>query len=460
MVGNVGGRIRMGTPTGVPAWGGDQHRKDQMVQSELSYTSSRQWITWVALSLFAGVTAATAVRVVREHQTPGPFDSARQGFCDFHNGVYFPSLAFRHGLSPYSQTYAENYPVERSVPFFSPVILAAHVPFSWLELHAAEIVYFVWMLLLVGAIAACVTHWYRESQEGSHWRWDLFACIALGLVATRSGQQTLFTGYFTFELIFASLLAVHYGQSRPLLSALALVLVSAKPNYVLPIALLMLCRGNFKAVILGGIVSATLAAGAFAWIMPVGGVSELLEQIKQTQEIHRSDPIERPVNNWIRIDALAIIAKWTATDPNELLTLAVMLVMLLPAGVLLWLHHHPKQGPAPTGSTLEPSGAVVLLTSVVSVYHHVYDGLLMVAPGTALLLGTADWKQLVRPARWLLAGALLFPAVNYLSSQKLLNALQIEGQVFQVITSVNAWVLLAGWLMMLGVLRQRVADRS
>lgn len=442
-----------------------------MIQSEHWLTSRRKWVAWIALALCACVVGGTALRIVREHQTPGPFDTTRQGFCDFQNGVYFPSLAFRHGLSPYSQSYAASYPVERSIPFYSPVILAAHVPFTWLELQAAEMVYFVWMLLIVTAIAACVTYWHQQQSDGAVWRWDLFACLALGMVATRSGQQTLFTGYFTFELVLASLVAVHYAQSRPLLSALALVIVSAKPNYVLPIALLMLCRGNFKAVILGGIFSATLAIAAFAWIMPVGGVSELLEQIQQTQEIHRSDPIERPVNNWIRIDALAIIAKWTASDPAELLTLAVMLAMLVPAGALLWLHHHPSwnlfnqtdtstHNAHPSGSALGLSGGLVLLTSVVSVYHHVYDGLVMAATVAGLVIGTLDWKQTGKTTRWLLAGCLLFPAVNYLSSQKLLNALQAEGHLFQLITSANAVVLLCGWLMMLGLLVHRVRGRG
>ncbi len=441
-----------------------------MSKSATTLQLLRSGITSIAFLLLVVVVVATAVRIVREHQTPGPFDTTHQGFCDFQNGVYFPSLAFRLGLSPYGQVYATTYPVERSVPFFSPVILAAHVPFTWLELHAAEVVYFVWMLALVATIAACITTWHRSEcrltpTDGTvvGWSWQLFACLALALVATRSGQQTLFTGYFTFELILASLVAVHFGHSRPWLSALALVIVSAKPNYVLPIALLMLCRGNFKAVIWGGIVSATLAAAAFYWILPEAGFGELLTQIQQTQEIHRSDPIERPVNNWIRIDALAIVAKWTATDPNEVTTLAVMIVMLLPTGYLLWRYHRPFRkrelgNPFPThsNSALGLSGAVVLLTSIVSVYHHVYDGLTLLAPAAALIMGAEDWRQTPKRMRGFLSACLLFPAVNYLSSQKLLNWLDGGDVAFQVITSINAAVLMIAWLIMLTLLKRRL----
>ena len=75
--------------------------------------------------------AITAARIVAKHQTPGPFNPAAQGYCDFHNGVYFPSLAFINGFSPYSQEFAQSYPVERSMPFYSPFVLALHSP--WYE---------------------------------------------------------------------------------------------------------------------------------------------------------------------------------------------------------------------------------------------------------------------------------------------------------------------------------------
>jgi hypothetical protein len=410
------------------------------------------WLALLALIMLIGALAVSARRVVRAHQTPGPFDSARQGFCDFQNGVYFPSLAFSQGVSPYSQKYAREYPVARSIPFFSPVILAAHVPLTWLPLIQAESVYFLWMLFLIVGIAATVTAWTMPQ-----WRWDLFFLIALAIVVLRSGQQTIFTGYFTFELVWASLVAVHYGKSRPWWSAIALILVSSKPNYVLPIALLMLCRGNFRAVIWGGIISASLAAACFAWIMPEGGVPALVEQIQVSQDIHRGDAIERPVNTWIRIDALAIVAKWLEWDPTEAVYLITMFLLLLPAGFLLWLYHRRVDC---AGGATGLSGGLILLSSLVAVYHHVYDSLNLVALIVAMYVATGDWRNIPRRYRFALAICLLIPGLNYASSQKFLQVFGVEGLEYKLITSLNAVALLIAWVSLMVLLMQRVVQTT
>lgn len=401
----------------------------------------QRWLAIVAMVLLVAAVGVSARRVIRAHQTPGPFDSARQGFCDFQNGVYFPALAFSRGISPYSQQYAREYPVARSLPFFSPVVIATHVPFSWLPLIASEVIYFIWMLAMIAGIAATVTHWTMP-----HWRWDLFFIIALALVVLRGGQQTVFTGYFTFELVWASLVAVQYGKTRPWLSAFALILVSCKPNYVLPIALLMLCRGNFRAVVWGGIMSATLAALCFAWIMPEGGVPELLEQIQVTQDIHRGDEIERPINTWIRIDAIAIVAKWLEWDPAEAMYLLTMFGLLLPPGVLLWQYHRHVEC---DGNAIGLSGGLILLSSLVVVYHHVYDSLNLVAVSVAIAFALADWSHVPRRYRFGLLACLLLPGLNYASSQKFLQIFGVEGLEYKLITSVNAAALFVAWIAMM-----------
>ncbi|MEZ6137383.1 MAG: glycosyltransferase 87 family protein [Pirellulaceae bacterium] len=432
---------------------------------------TQRFLLTIALMAVVLSIGLTAYRIVRAHQTPGPFDPARQGFCDFQNGVYFPSLAFRHGLSPYGQQYAREYPVERSIPFFSPAIVAAHVPFTWLSLPVAECLYFIGMLLLIAAIASLTAQWTTRSVSAAAEACMLdnrlstrlvFAAVVLALVTTRGGQQTLFTGYFTFELVLASLLAVHYARSRPWLSACALIVVSAKPNYVLPLALLMLCRGNVKAVLAGGVLSAALAIAAFAWIMPPGGASELLEQIQQTQDIHRGDAVERPINTWIRVDILAIVAKWTESDPAELATLLVMLGFLIPAGVMISRREFGQSSASHTHTAIDLSGTVILLTALVSVYHHVYDALTLLAPAAALAIGAhTDWQAMRPRGRMLLCGLLLAPGANYLSSQKFLAAWTPESPVYMLLTSVNAVLLFIAWLWLLVLLyRQTSGERA
>ncbi len=415
----------------------------------------------IASALFALCVVVSALRIVRAHQTPGPFDPARQGYCDFQNGVYFPSMAFRQGVSPYSPQYAAEYPVAGSTPFFSPIVFAVHLPFSLVPLPIAEVLYFFGVLAILLLIAHLVTRWLTTAgsnlpADTNGWRWDIFAVIALALIATRGGQQTVFTGYFTFELILATLVAVHYGKTKPWISAVALIFVSAKPNYVLPIALLMLSRGNLKAVVAGGIMSATLAACCFAWILPEDGLAGLVEQIEQTQAIHRANPVEKPVNSWVRVDALAIYAKWTEWEPGELAHLAVMLAILVPCTLVLAIYHRssPDDGRA-TGL----SGGLVLLSSVVSVYHHVYDALVVVSLAAALAFPREPvWSKMHPVLRTSVLACLLIPGLNYLSSQKFLNAYDLDLFWHQVVTSLNGLVLLLALIILLIVAAEEIVS--
>lgn len=403
----------------------------------------------VAMALI-GVITISAIRIVRSYQPPGPFDSDRQGYCDFHNGVYFPSLAFRSGISPYGQDYARDYPVERSIPFFSPAILLLHAPFTWLALSWAEFVYFLWMVGLVLAIAVLISHWLLQGDEeqADRFRWDYVLTIALGILISRGGQQTIFTGYFTFELVLATLLAVHYARTKPWLSALALVVVSAKPNYALPLGILMLARGDIKPLLAGGVLSVVLAIGSAAWILPDTGIHGLLQQIQHTQEIHRADPIEDPRNNWIRIDSLAIIAKWTNWSPTESAYLLGMLVLLAPAIVRLCSAF--ERHPADEGTVIEPAGGLLLVTSLVTVYHQVYDSLILFPFLAGLILGIRkSTARLGVAARYFLIALLAFPSLNYLSSQMILNKFEISGALFQVVTSLNAVALFIAWILLL-----------
>ena len=62
---------------------------------------------------------------------------------------------------------------------------------------------------------------------------------------------TLFDGYFTFELVLATFLAIHWADRRPLLAGLALMIASGKPTFLLPLGFLLLARGNYKALLWG-----------------------------------------------------------------------------------------------------------------------------------------------------------------------------------------------------------------
>lgn len=415
----------------------------------------------VCFILFLAGLAASVWRIQKCHQTPGPFNPAFQGYCDFHNGVYFPTLAFREGVSPYSLEYKQKYPTERPIPFYSPLILALHLPITFLPLTIAEVVYFIWSLGLLLSIAFFTTKFALARSEqnpktAKSFRWDIFGVVAVGLLLSRGGQQTVFTGYFTFELILAAMFAVQYAKTRPLCSAIGLAVISAKPTYVLPIAGLMLFRGNFRAVILGAIISIVGAGLCFGWIAQNRSVDQIVTDIQTTQEIHKGDWYEVPVNSWTRIDLLAVVAKWADWNPSDLTYLISMHLLLLPAALMLAVYHRRFDD---DGELAGISGSIVMATSLIAIYHHVYDALLLCVAATAVALASRKvWRTQSKVLRFALLGCLLMPGVNYVSSQLLISALHLDGNVRQVVTSVNGFALTAACCMLLWTLARYMRE--
>lgn len=413
----------------------------------------------VAIAFFGMGVAATGFRTVKRYQTPGPFDHANQGMCDYHNGLYFPARSVLKGVSPYGQEYADTNPVARQIPFFSPSILMFHVPIVLLPLHVGEVVFFLLSTLLIVAIG-----WLLSSAIGEPGRWDFAVGIATVLVFSRGGHITLYDGYFTFELVLATFLAIHWGSRRPWLAAACLAVVAAKPTYILPLGFLLLVRGNVKAIAIGAVLSIVTAAVPMLWMAwnegggNIGeGMSILQEDIATTQEIHRAQADESPVHSWTRIDALAIVAKWTRNDPKEATHLVVMAGILIPALLILDRRRRLGLDDGLTGVT----GAIILTTMIVSIYHQSYDALLLAAPLAGLAARRLPaWHH--RPV-WLqltIATLILLPLYSYFSTRMVLGKLGIDHMDARVFTSVNGVCLVILFLIFLklGAVRKHPAE--
>ena len=423
---------------------------------------------WLSSLCAIALVVVSAVRIYRSYQPPGPFDPSRQGYCDFHNGLYFPSLAFSRGDSPYGLDYEARYPVERSIPLYSPLILALHVPWTWLSLNAAEAAYFAWTVLLVFAMAYWLWwQWERETLLKRGWWIPVTMSIVVWCFASRGGQQTVFTGYFTFELIFATLIAVRYARRRPWLSALALAVVSSKPNFVVPLGILMLFRGDWRTLLFGAMISIGAALAGFSWILPEDGWVGLVEQIQATQEQHNTDAYELPANSWMRIDLVAIVAKWTSTVPGTASQLAASCVIMLPFGWMIYRQGSGRPDKSAVSNKLDDyslfsaSTALVLTGSLIGMYHHVYDSLMLIPVIMGLLIPLpGEWADQRWGWRISVAGLLAVPGINYASTQKFLNAFQVEGFAHQVTTSVNCIALVLAALLMSVALMRVQAKRS
>ncbi len=382
-----------------------------------------------------GVIAATVVRSYTRYDDPevAAFDPTRQGQFDFHNGVYFPSLAYARGVNPYGEVFANSYPVSRQIPPYSPLTLLLHLPLSWLAIRTAEIVYFVINLIIcwwLSRLTVASLDAIRDKQTAS---WLVFFLI----VTSRAGHTTLFTGYFTLELVLGTILALRYAQSRPITSGLGIALASIKPNFVIPLVLALAVRGNWRALFVGCSFAVIGASVAMGWLLQNHSLQQLVRDVQSADKAHLTDDYELPVNTWTRVDILAIVAKWMDWNPSAGIALVTMVVLLVIP--LLALQNLKRQGDR--GGLQTPSGAIAIVAGQVCIYHHVYDTIVLI-PVACGILYDVRWRRLASPtARCILAMAVLFPAFNYLSSEQVLLRFELTWFGRQVVTSLGGITL-------------------
>ena len=435
-----------------------------------SLLKSRSLLPLVCVwSLALLLATAAAFRTVSQYQPPGPFDESRLGFCDFHNGVYFPTKAWLQGDIPYSQHYADNYPVMRQIPLFSPLLFITHVPIALLPLNVAEGFYFVAMLCMILASAkiifASIQKNYQFSKPNlTHFKWLGIGTAVLGILLSRPAQTTLLSGYFTFELTLGTLLIFYFDDKRSWVASLALAYSSIKPTFAIPLGILLLAMGRFPVVLRGTLLAAVGAFVGVLWMAmhvsdqqlngggPGGGqgladkAMAVVDSMLNSQDVHRNQNWSRPAVSWTRIDLYGLYAKWTRTDPGDAAHLMVMLLLLAPVSYLLWVARKREPNPGLLGL----STAVAILSISVSMYKHVYDAIPMLAVGIAALAScAAPWNQIPKGIRLLMAVLALFPLYNYTSTRMFLNRLPQSQVVTDVLTSVNSVIVLVLWLMLI-----------
>ncbi len=380
-------------------------------------------------------------RAVTKYQEPGPFSHDNAGFCDLHNGLYFPTVALLEGVSPYGEVYATTFPVDRQVPFFSPGFFALHAPLAMLPLRVAEYVYFAMIIAMTFGIGYLVTCMVGKPQ-----RRDLMLLVTGVLMVSRGGQSTLYVAYFTMEIVLATLLAIHWSNRRPWLAGLALVFVSAKPTYILPLGFLLLARCHFKALVIGAALSITAAAIPLVWLVAnsgsdgvIAGVSKIIEDVRATQDVHMLVFDELPVNTWTRLDAPAIIAKWLDADPSQDKLVLFMLVILAMPMLVLFRRARAGIDDGAAGMT----GLLMLSAFLSSVYHQSYDAMVLIAPLVGIFVGCPKiWQnqpqsRLSPTVRTTLAVLIMMPLFSYFSARTVIGRLSPSPLALDILTSLS-----------------------
>ncbi|MEM9411141.1 MAG: glycosyltransferase family 87 protein [Planctomycetota bacterium] len=403
------------------------------------------WLgTAFMLFIAIGLVGATAFRIQKNYSQPSTtFDWENRGYSDFHNGTYFPTRAFLDGKSPYSADVALEYQMARQTPPYSPIVFLLHSPLAFFPLEVARILYFVFSIATMALLA-----WFCLVMCGQKFRWfDWLGFLNL-ILLSRPGHITLFTGYFTAEIIVGCLLAIHFGKSRPKQAGFGILLASIKPNFVLPLLILLSCRKNFAAVGWGVALCILAGVAGLGWLSYHNGLEQIIYDVGEGQDALHLDETEMPVNTWTRVDLVGMSAKILKSVPDDLIYLTFMTVFVGLIGFLLLNNDQKESGTGAAGI----SGMIGTIAILLSIYHHSYDCLLVVVPMSSLLFYSRATLPFTPRLLGISTGILVaVPMFNYLSTKSAMETIGLQPLSFawQITTLINGICLLSAMTLLI-----------
>jgi len=396
--------------------------------------------TLVMALAFMCVVAVLSYRATPRLNVSGHPDGTNWVLQDFRDAVYFPVVALLHGDNPYDAArYMNAYPVWFPYPLYTPVNLAMHLPFGFLPFDMAERAYYLCGLLLTLLLARLTLRCCGLTPE-----WASTYAVATLILLSRPGQMNLLLGQVALQGVIGVYVALYYARTRPRLAGLGLALSLFKPSFGAPLAVLMLCRGDGRAVVTGMVIAAVASAGVTeALLRAAGGLGPLLASLVNSHQRFAVQAFNAPISSPFRVDTAALLARVLAARLGHAEQLAIGSGILIVGAVALACIRVRRLS---TPASEHLSAALACLTVLICTYHQAYDALLLVAPVTALAASCWLPGGRAHPSlRWVLLALLVVPAFNYLASATAIEALRIGGAAWLVTTSINGVALLVAW---------------
>jgi len=392
---------------------------------------SRRSLTLLLGLLFVAGVAVVGVRAAVEVNVEGEPQAARYGLQDFRDAIYFPVRAFLDGRNPYdSAVYTRTYPVGASFPLYSPATLVAYAPFGLIPMRAAEALWFAVSVVLLVPVALLVIRLARLERTPP----ILLGIMAL-VVLSRPGHTTLFLGQCTVLMVIGTYLALHFARSRPGIAALGVALTSFKLTFGVPLAALMLARGELRAAVAGLALGLAIAATPAAiLVMRAGGLAGMVHLLAVNQQAFAATGQFDPRTTLHRVDTPALVGRLAGQSPGPAANLLITLVVV-GLGALA-MHRLAREDDEEARTTSDLLACLVIITCI---YHQVYDVVLMAFPLAALAAG----RSLRGVSRWATLALLTIPTVNYLASYAAANVGVSEPWRIPLASSNGAALLIA-----------------
>ncbi len=414
--------------------------------------NTRSRAAFAAAVVVGALGAWWALRPSWQVPLPTAANRAEVRLQDFRDALYFPIREFLAGGNPYDPAAMfAHWPVRQSFNLYQPYHLALHLPFALPGYRVGAVLFVAVSLLLLVVLAGMAASRLRSTVPLALGT----AALAALLVLSQVGKAQLYLGQVNPLIAVGAAGALLTRSSHPRLAAVALAVAWLKPQFGLPLAILLFARGSRRVALTGTAIAAVASLPVVGLlIVRGGGVGPFLDAIAANLA-HATGTdygaVDSPTGQ--RVDLAAVLYRLTdwlapAAEP-------VALVGVLAVSVLLVRRLDRLGDPDATAV----ADLLTCLAVVVAVVHQPGDVLLAVP---AAVLAAAVWWRHRWPSVGLAVAALAVPfahlhvvdsAVRALFSAR--AAVTLDG-----VAVVAAWLVLVAFATRHTARAEHVAERA
>ncbi|MGI5501405.1 glycosyltransferase 87 family protein [Lentzea sp. CA-135723] len=335
----------------------------------------------VALVAVAGVLSAIrALKPSWEVPLPTEANLPEERMQDFRDALYFPIREFLNGGNPYDPAVMfDHWPVRQNFNLYQPYHLVLHLPFALPEYRVGAVAFaLACLVLLVGLAVMAAGRAKLPVVAGT-------VVIGTLLVTSQVGKAQMYVGQVNPLIAVGAAGALLLRTRSPAWASAALALAWLKPQFGLPLALLLFVRGDRRVALMGtGIAALASVPVAALLIVRGGGIGAFLDVVERNLA-WASHTGYGAVDSMTaqRIDLPAVFFRTTGWLPPAAELLA--LIGVLAATALLARALDRTENGEPVADLL------ICLGIVVALVHQPGDVLIAVPAMTALAV--LAWKR-------------------------------------------------------------------
>ncbi|ANZ43549.1 hypothetical protein BBK82_44575 [Lentzea guizhouensis] len=193
---------------------------------------------------------------------------------DFRDALYFPIREFLAGGNPYDPAVMfANWPVRQNFNLYQPYHLVLHMPFALPDYRVGAVAFALACVVLLVGLALLAAHRAQLPLVAGT------TVVATLLITSQVGKAQVYIGQVNPLIAVGVAAALMLRGSHPGWAAAALALAWLKPQFGLPLALLMFVRGDRKVALMGTAIATIASLPVAAVLVMKDGVGGFLDVI-------------------------------------------------------------------------------------------------------------------------------------------------------------------------------------